>query len=147
MARFQSHPLAIKAKEARIRSEDRGPRPYSAALPIIEADSIRRAHRVLSEQPVEETLLTEAAELAPAIERFRHGKAGHNESSLANLLGVSESGVRSAVRPLLEVGFLEEIGASGSFKIPIERGSRRRRHRAALVYRRFWAARSVMWAS
>ena len=111
--------LAMKAKEAQVRSEDRNPRDYSSDLPIIEADSVRRAHRALSEQRVQDTLIAENKELAPTIEKFRSGKAEHNEYSLASLLGVAETNVRSAIKPLVEMGFLEEIGGSGSFKIPM----------------------------
>jgi hypothetical protein len=109
--------LAIKAKEAQIRSEERAGREYSPGTSIIEPDAIRRAHRKLSEQRVQDTLLAEAAELVPMIERFRDGKAEHNETSLANLLGVSEQSVRNTIKPLITMGFLEEVG--GTFKIPM----------------------------
>lgn len=109
--------LIVKAKEAQIRSEERSPREYSPDRPIIEADSIRRAQRALSETRVQDTLLAEAADFVPTIEKFRDGKAEHNENSLATLLGVSASNVRAAVKPLLEMGFLEEVG--GSFKVPM----------------------------
>jgi hypothetical protein len=109
--------LSIKAKEAQIRSEERTAREYSAGIAIIEADAIRRAQRALSEQRVQDTLLAEASEFAPTIERFRDGKAEHNEASLSTLLGVAEENVRNAVKPLLEMGFLEEVG--GSFKVPM----------------------------
>jgi hypothetical protein len=109
--------LIAKAKEAQIRSEDRGPRDYSADSPLIEADAIRRAHRSLSEQRVQDTLLAEAADFVPTIEKFRDGKAEHNEQSLASLLGVKPESVRSRVKPLLDMGFLEEVG--GSFKVPM----------------------------
>ena len=109
--------LIVKAKEAQIRSEERNPREYAPEQAIIEADSIRRAHRALSEQRVQDTLLAETADLVPMIEKFRDGKAEHNESSLAALLGVKIEGVRNAVKPLLEMGFLEEVG--GSFKVPM----------------------------
>jgi hypothetical protein len=112
--------LAMKAKEAQVRSEDRNPRDYTPDSPIIEADSIRRPHRVLSEQRVQDTLLAENEELAPTIERFRSGKAEHNEGSLATLLNVPDAEVRIRIKPLLEMGFLEEIGGtSRSFKIPM----------------------------
>lgn len=109
--------LVVKAKESQIRSEERTPRALSPDQPIIEADSIRRAHRALSEQRVEDTLLAEAADFVPMIVKFRDGKAEHNAVSLASLLGVSESNARNEVKPLLEMGFLEEVG--GSFKVPM----------------------------
>jgi len=109
--------LTIKAKEAQIRSEERTPREYSHERPIFEADSVRRAHRALSEQRVNDTLLAEAADLVPMIERFRGGKAEHNEGSLSASLEVPEPDVRKAIKPLLEMGFLEEVG--GTFKVPM----------------------------
>jgi hypothetical protein len=109
--------LTNKAREAQMRSEDRTPREYSAGMPIIESDAIRRAHRSLSEQRVQDTLLAEALELAPTIERFRGGKAEHNVPSLAAVLGVDETNARTTVKPLVEMGFLEEVGES--FKVPM----------------------------
>ena len=51
------------------------------------------------------------------IERFRDGKAEHNDDSLAKLLQVSPNNVRHVVKPLLDMGFLEEKG--GFFKVPM----------------------------
>ena len=109
--------LTLKAREAQIRSEERIGREYASTAPIIEADAIRRAHRALSEQRVQDTVLAEAADLAPTVERFRGGKAEHNEESLAILLDVPEPAVKGAIRPLLDMGFLEEVG--GTFKVPM----------------------------
>jgi hypothetical protein len=109
--------LAIKAKEAQIRSEERTAREYAPGLAIIEADAIRRAQRALSEQRVQDTVLAEAADLAPVIEKFRDGKAEHNDATLAALLGVPLQNVRNSVKPLLDMGFLEEVG--DTFKIPM----------------------------
>jgi hypothetical protein len=109
--------LVVKAKEAQLRSEERSPRMLSDDQPIIEGDPIRRAQRALSEQRVQDTLLAEAADFAPMIEKFRNSKAEHNSESLATLLGLTETRVRDAVKPLLEMGFLEEVG--GNFKVPM----------------------------
>lgn len=112
--------LTIKAKEAQIRSEERNPRELTHSAALIESDSIRRAHRALSDQRVQDTLLAEAADLVPTIERFRDGKAEHNESSLAALLGLPESQIRAAIKPLIDMGFLEEVGGgSRTFKVPM----------------------------
>jgi len=51
------------------------------------------------------------------IEKFRDGKAEHSETSLAELLGFQQQTIRAAIKPLLEIGFLEEVGSS--FKIPM----------------------------
>jgi hypothetical protein len=109
--------LIVEARQAQLRSEDRTPREYRQGVPIIDADSIRRAQRALSERRVQDTLFAEAPELSPMIEKFRDGKAEHSVSSLSELLGFSEQGVRAAIKPLLEIGFLEEVGSS--FKVPM----------------------------
>ena len=109
--------LIVEARHAQLRSEDRNPREQSQDIPIIEGDAIRRAQRALSERRVQDTLFAEAADLVPMIEKFRDGKAEHSSKSLADLLGLSEHSVRTAIKPLLEIGFLEEVGSS--FKIPM----------------------------
>jgi hypothetical protein len=109
--------LIIKSREAQLRSEDRNAREFSFGSPIIEGDSVRRAHRALSDQRVQDTLLAEAADLAPLIEKFRDGKAEHNLKSLALLLESPEQSIRNTIKPLLEMGFLEEVGES--FKVPM----------------------------
>jgi hypothetical protein len=109
--------LIIKSKEAQLRREDRSPRDYAAVSPIIEGDSVRKAHSALSDQRVQDTLLAEAADLAPTIQKFRGGKAEHNATSIAKLLDIAEVTVPMVLKPLLEMGFLEEVG--GSFKVPM----------------------------
>lgn len=109
--------LIAKAKEAQLRAEERTPRELADNVKVIEADAIRRAQRSLSEQRVQDTLLAEVADLVPIIEKFRDGKAEHNEASLSILLAIPEANVRVAIKPLIAMGFLEEAG--GSFKIPM----------------------------
>jgi hypothetical protein len=109
--------LVSMAKDAQLRREDREPRQYEPGKPVIEAESLRRALGQLSDTRVNDTLLAEARNQAPMVERFRRGKAEHNDESLAKLLGVEVQGVRTAVRPLIELGLLEEIG--GTFKVPM----------------------------
>lgn len=109
--------LVEKAREAQLRCEARSPREYRHTIALIEPDSVRRAHRTLSLTRVQDTLLAEAADLAPLIERFRDKKAEQNIASLSALLGVPEQDVRIKVKPLVEIGFLEESGAT--FKVPM----------------------------
>lgn len=108
--------LVSMAQQAQLRREDRDPRDYESGKPVIEADSLRRALRQLSEQRVSDTLLAEAKSSAPLIAKFRGGKAEHNYESLATLLNEDPSNIRSAIKPLIEIGFLEEI--TGTFKVP-----------------------------
>ena len=92
-------------------------REYEKGKPIFEPDALRRALRQLSEQEVNDTLLAEAGLYAPVIERFRGGKAEHNKSSLMEILGeTDERELRKQIRPLVDIGFLEET--KGSYKIP-----------------------------
>jgi hypothetical protein len=109
--------LTKKAQEAQSRAEEREAREFAPGPPVIQADAVRRALRRLSEDRVNDTLLAEAADLAPTIELFRDGKAEHNVNSLAQVLGVPENEVRSKIKPLVELGFLEEI--SDTFKVPM----------------------------
>lgn len=109
--------LVSMAKDAQARREDREPREYEPGKPLVEADSLRKALTQLSEQRVTDTLLAEARQNVPLIEKFRQGKAEHNEASLAVLLSIPQEKVRSVIKPLTELGFLEEIG--GNFKVPM----------------------------
>ena len=109
--------LVSKAREAQLRREDREGRDFVAGQDLIEPDSIRRALSRLSAERVEDTLLAEAGEFSHVIEKFRDGKAEHNEQSIAKQLGISEAEVKAAVKPLVELGVLETVG--GSYKIPM----------------------------
>jgi hypothetical protein len=109
--------LVEKAREAQIRSEERDPRDIISGTPIISADAIAKAQRQLSETRVEDTLLAEAAELSPLIDKFRNGRAEHNLQSLADTLGVGIEEVKTTIKPLQELGFLEETGST--FKVPM----------------------------
>jgi len=109
--------LVEKAREAQLRCEARSPREYRDTMALIEPDSVRKAHGELSLTRVQDTLLAEAAELAPLIERFRDKKAEQNLASLSMLLAVPEQDVRVKVKPLVEIGFLEESG--NTFKVPM----------------------------
>lgn len=78
--------LVIKSREAQLRREDRDSRDYVEGTIIIESDSVRRGLSQLSEDRVEDTLLAEAGESAPLIERFRGAKSEHDTGSLAKVL-------------------------------------------------------------
>lgn len=109
--------LISMAKDAQLRKEEREPRDYDPSKPLIEPESLRRALAQLSEQRVNDTLLAEARAQAPLIEKFRRGKAEHNDASLAQTLHIGASDVRPTIRPLIELGFLEEV--AGTFKVPM----------------------------
>jgi hypothetical protein len=108
--------LISMAQQAQMRREEREEREYSSDKPIIEADALRRGLTQLSERRVNDTLFAEAGGSAHIIERFRNGKAEHNSTSLADLLGVDEHDARASIQPLIEIGFLEDIRET--YKVP-----------------------------
>jgi hypothetical protein len=102
--------LVTKAQEAQLRKEERGATEYVTGIDrgLIEPDSLKRGLAALSAERVEDTLL---------VERFRDGRAEHNDASLAETLNVSNDSARTAAKPLVEIGFLEQTGET--FKIPM----------------------------
>jgi hypothetical protein len=110
--------LANLAREEQIRSDSRTPRNLDQQVPLFSSDAIRGAHDRLSEQRVEDTLLAEAgAEVAPLINRFRNAKAEHNLDTLRNTLRLDGDALQSAIRQLVQIGFLEALRAS--WKVPM----------------------------
>lgn len=109
--------LVSFAREAQLRREDRSPRELDNKREIIEADALRMALAQLSETRVTDTLLAEAKNEVPMIEKFRKSKAEHNQSSLAKLLGVKKENVYEKILPLVHLGFLGEVGSN--YKVPI----------------------------
>lgn len=103
------------SREAQLRKEDRDPREISQES-LVEPDALRKGLSQLSESRVNDTLLAEAGLLSPVISKFRDGKAEHNIESLADTLDVPTSEVKNAIKPLIELGFLEDI--KGTFKVP-----------------------------
>jgi hypothetical protein len=109
--------IVQKAQTAQLRKEDRVGRTYSEGIPIIEPDSLRKGLSKLSEERVLDTLLAETPEYEEIINKFKNGKAEHNICSIGKLLGVLDANVKSTIAPLIEIGFLEEVGES--YKIPM----------------------------
>lgn len=109
--------LVSFAQNAQLRREEREPRDFERGKPIFEADSLRKALQDLSATRVNDTLLAEAKSQAPLINKFRGGKAEHNEESIAHLLEIFPSTTREYIKPLIALGFLEETG--GNYKIPM----------------------------
>lgn len=111
--------LVTKAQEAQLRKEQRGATKFTPASDggVIQSEAIKRGLAALSTERVEDTLLAEAGEYAPLIERFRDGRAEHNDDSLTETLRVPRTVVRGEIKPLLEIGFLEQT--SETFKVPM----------------------------
>ncbi|MEQ1950089.1 P-loop ATPase, Sll1717 family [Mesorhizobium sp. CN2-181] len=110
--------LMLNAMQAQFRREERDGRVFSREDPLIESDSLRKAQKQLSADRVQDTLFAEAAgDLVPYLELFRDQKAEHNKQTIAALFGQSENEAMPTIRRLIELGFLEEIGAS--YKIPM----------------------------
>jgi hypothetical protein len=109
--------LVKKAQAAQLRAEQRSSTQFVPGAPIISGDSLKSGLAALSKERVEDTLLAEAGEYASTIERFRDGKAEHNEQTIASLLGLSQAETRNVIKALMEIGFLEQVGSS--YKIPM----------------------------
>jgi hypothetical protein len=109
--------LVLNAKQAQLRIEQRFSSEFRAGSPVIGADALKGGLTQLSKQRVEDTLLAEAGDYASIIERFRNGKAEHNEETIAALLGTGPAETAEAIKALREIGFLEPVGSS--YKIPM----------------------------
>lgn len=110
--------LVTKAQDAQMRREERESNVFSSGSPIIASDAIKQGLEKLSEERVNDTLLAEVgSDLAKWIDRFRDGKAEHNDASLASVLDIPIEQVPRKVKLLEEIGFLEAVGAS--YKIPM----------------------------
>lgn len=110
--------LANYAREKQIQIEGRSPKELDSKAPLIHADAIRDAHEKLSEQRVTDTLFAEAGQdIGRFIAKFRRAKAEHNMSTLEGTLGLKGDELSSAIRQLVEVGFLEE--QKSSWKVPM----------------------------
>jgi hypothetical protein len=105
--------LATKAREAQLRREDRDPGEFDPSVPLISPEAIKRGLIALSGQRVDDTLLAEAGEMAPLIQRFGGGKAEHTVETLSRVLGDE---IESA-KYLEDIGFLERV--KDSYKIPM----------------------------
>jgi hypothetical protein len=109
--------LVKKAQEAQLRREERETQAYQPGTSLLGPDALKRGLSALSEERVNDTLLAEAGESAKWIEKFRGGKAEHNDASLAATIGVEVDRVRHHAKTLTEIGFLEQVGES--YKIPM----------------------------
>jgi hypothetical protein len=108
--------LISKAQQAQLRAEDRRLREAGPGAPLIEADALRKGLSQLSVERINDTILSESAFLAPVVERFRGGKAEHNDESLRVILNLPEDKLKSTLKSLIEIGFLEDI--RGTYKVP-----------------------------
>lgn len=85
--------------------------------PLLRPESFKTGLRALSKQRVEDTLIAEAGEFSYLIEKFRNGKAEHNETTVGDVLGRSGEELMRSIQFLRDIGFLEAVGSS--YKIPI----------------------------
>ncbi len=111
--------LVKMAQEGQSRREDREPRDFVPGEALIESEAIKGALTRLSHQRVEDTLLAESGEYRGIIEKFRDGKAEHNIDSLERTLELNSNETRATLRVLLDMGFLERIRQSETYKIPM----------------------------
>lgn len=112
--------LVKKAQEEQLRREDREAHEFTVGQPLFEPDAIKAAQSRLSEERVVDTLLAESGQLRMLIEHFRGGKAEHNFESIHETLAwESESASRGIIREFMDMGFLERIRKSETYKIPM----------------------------
>lgn len=110
--------LAKEAQDEQLKIEGRAPRAYTAGLPIITTDAVRKALEKLSETRVHDTLLAEASpEVAANIQKFRRSRSEHNEHSLSEVIGLTGEALQLAISQLVQIGFLESLKAT--WKIPM----------------------------
>lgn len=98
--------------------------------PLFLEDSIRKAVRKISKENLETRIYAEYPDLRKVIEKFRGGKADHNEETLAKLLGDTWS---DDLARLVRVGFMYRRNRSGiemwtipfffSFGLEVTRGA------------------------
>lgn len=98
--------LINKARDAQARREEREGRSWPVNQSLFEPDSLRKALEALSEQRLNDTLLAGNSAIALFIERFRDGKAEHNDESLRELFSVAGSAFEQVKKELLSTGFL-----------------------------------------
>lgn len=109
--------LCVLAQEEQLRKERRSSHEYESGLPIIDADSIKKASVRLSTLRLEDTLLAEyAQDIKVLINAFRNGKAEHNDASLASMFHVDVEQARLYARALNDIGFFDAVGET--YKIP-----------------------------
>lgn len=110
--------LVKKAQEAQQRMEHRVATPHDAASDraVIQSRALKRGLSALSDERVADTLLAEAGQHVYLIEKFRDGRAEHNDCSLAKLLDLPTADVRAEIKPLVDLGFLQ-VGET--LKIPM----------------------------
>ncbi|UKE73030.1 P-loop ATPase, Sll1717 family [Xanthomonas graminis] len=98
--------------------------------PLFYEDSIRKSVRKISKDNLETRIYAEYPDLRASIEKFRGGKADHNELTLAPLLGEEWASILSQ---LLRIGFMYKRTRSGvdmwtipfffSFGLDVTRGA------------------------
>jgi hypothetical protein len=110
--------LVKKAQEAQQRTEHRDATPPDEMgdRGVIQSRALKRGLSALSDERVADTLIAEAGEHVHLIDKLRDGRAEHNDSSLARLLDLPPAEVRTAIKPLVEIGLLQ-VGET--YKIPM----------------------------
>jgi hypothetical protein len=81
--------LVKKAQEEQMRREERASTEYAEGTPLIGSEALKKGLARLSTERVQDTLLAEAGEEhALWIEKFRDGRAEHNQETIAATLGL-----------------------------------------------------------
>jgi hypothetical protein len=110
--------LVTLARDEQLKREDRYPRDWVEGMALIEPEALKSALTQLSENRTQDTLIAEAGSYAQLIQQFEGSRAEHNEESLSALLQIPRDMIRQKIKPLVELGFLEFIRATGTYKVP-----------------------------
>lgn len=110
--------LVKKAQEEQLRREERAGTEYEPEHAVIGSEALKKGLARLSTERVNDTLLAEAGEqYALWIERFRDGRAEHNQETIATTLSRPTDELGEPLRILQDLGFLEPVGAT--YKVPM----------------------------
>jgi hypothetical protein len=109
--------IVKKAREEQQRREDRDSRDFEEGSVLITSEAIKPALTRLSEERVEDTLLAESGDYQKYIDKFRDGKAEHNDGSLMRTLELPSGETKVVTRVLIDMGFLEQTGET--YKVPM----------------------------
>lgn len=100
-----------------MKSEERKSRDFDMEIPLLEADSLKKAFDELSKLRFMDTLISENSDLCEHLLKFKGSKAEHNVDSLSMLLEVDSVEALDVIDKLVAIGFLTK--RTDSYIIPL----------------------------
>jgi hypothetical protein len=106
------------AQDFQIKKDRNSNRELTPGVPIIDAESLKKAAVRLSNQRLTDTLMAEYGnDVKIAIKAFENGKVEYSEQNLTALFGFPDPmQTRLVARILCDVGFLEQVGET--YRVP-----------------------------